>query len=365
MSQSVATFPTSFKAKMASASESFDRRAAHRLDSLSAVQQNLLQGIVHKDASESIWFARQLEYIRPGVMDVIYPQLEGKSFVPIDSAVGAGVSNVTYRVMNKVGTAALVEDYSMDPPRADVFGSEFTQTIKPYGVMYGYNFQELQAAMFAGLALDTKKAMSARYAMELKIDQIIWYGDVAAGLTGLATQDSTLIVAASRALAFTVANGVKGTKLWRDKTPDEIVLDLHTFVNNIVNTSAGVYAPQTLILPLQAYSMINTRRMGDGSNDTILTFFKNTSQYITEVRSSYRLNSAQSANWSGSTGRCIAYDKSPERFTFILPVEFEQLAPQQVGYEYKTFCHARIGGIQNFHPQALSYMDSVVDNLDQ
>lgn len=359
MSQNVTTqFPEERYAAMLADAESFDRKSA-RLDSCSEKTRSLLNGIIHRDASESIWFARQLEYIRPGLMEVLYPALEGKSFIPVDSAVGPGASNYTYRSFDKVGAAGLVDDYAMDPPRADVFGKETTQAIKPYGVMYGYNFQELRAGMLAGLPLDVRKAMAARYAMELKIDQIIFYGDTASGLKGLTTLTGTE--------SFTVANGVKGTKLWHDKTSDEIVRDMHAIVNTLVNASHGVYRPNTLILPLRAYNIAATKRMGDGSNETCLSFFENTSPYIKnggEVRSSYRLDQSESGNWSGSTGRMIAYEKSPDRLSFLLPVEFEQLPPQQVGYEYKTLCHSRIGGAIAPHPTSIAFGDGITDSTD-
>lgn len=349
-----AKFPQERLAKLLGQSRTFTREL--RYDSCNAKQKWLLQGMVHCDSSESIWFARQLEYIRPGLLEVLYPRLEGKSLVPIDGSMGPGASNWTYRSFNKVGQAALVEDYSKDPPRADVLGAEATQAIKPYGVMYGYNFQELRAGMMAQLPLDVRKAMAARYAMELKIDQIIFYGDVAGGLKGLTNLSNTT--------AFTVPNGAKGTKLWRDKTPDEIVLDMHNFVDNVVSSSFGVYQPTTLLLPLKAYQIAATRRMGDGSNQTCLSFFQDVNPYIQEVRPTYRLDQSQSANWSGTTGRMIAYDKSPERLVMLLPVEFEQLAPEQTGYEYKTLCHARIGGVVAMHPASISYGDGITDASD-
>lgn len=350
-----AKFPQERLDAMLAASTGFDARSV-RFDSLSDNQRKLLQGIAHRDASESIWFARQLEYIRPGLLEVMYPRLEGKSLVPIESSMGPGASMWTYRSFDKVGTATLVDDYAIDPPRADVKGAESTQLIKPYGVMYGYNFQELRAGMMAGVPLDVRKAMAARYAMELKIDQIIFYGDTAGGLKGLVNQSNTT--------SFTVANGQKGTKLWRDKSPDEIVLDLHSIVDNIVSSSFGVYQPTTLLLPLKAYQMAATRRMGDGSNETILSFFQNTNPYIQEVRPTYRLDYSQSGNWSGSTGRMVCYDKNPERMAFLLPVEFEQLPPQQEGYEYKTLCHARVGGLVAMHPGSISYGDGITDASD-
>jgi len=331
----------------------FDSGAHH--GSLSAEAREICRGFQRQDAAESIWFARQLEYIRPGLLEVLYPRLEAKSLIPVDSSMGAGATQWTYRAFDKVGLAALVEDYSMDPPRADVLGKESTVNIRPYGIMYGYNFQELKAGMMANLPLDVRKAMAARYAMELKIDQILFYGDSSAGLLGLLTQTGTT--------SFTVPNGASGSTLWANKSADEIAADMHNFVNNVVSSSFGVYQPTTLLLPLQAHNIAATKRMGDGSNQTVLSFFLDTNPFIQEVRPSYRLDYTQSANWGGNgaagSGRMVCYDKSPEMLTAILPVEFEQLPPQQVGYEYKTLCHMRTGGVAALHPLSLSYGDGI------
>lgn len=348
-------FPKERLDKMMASSTEFDYRQA-RFDSQSEATRRILSCIPHRDASESIWFARQLEYVRPGLLEVLYPALIAKSLIPLETAIGPGATNWTYRAYDKVGYAQLVEDYAMDPPRADVKGIEQTQSIKPYGVMYGYNFQELRAGMLAGLPLDVRKAMAARYAMELKIDQIFFYGDKVSGLLGLLNQSNTQ--------AFTVPNGAKGDKLWRDKSADEIVLDMHNFVDNIVGTSLGVYQPTTLLLPLKAYNIAATKRMGDGSNQSCLAYFKETNPYVKEVIPTYRLDQSQSSNWSGSTGRMVAYEKSPERLVGLLPVEFEQLPVQQEGYEYKTLCHMRCGGVVAMHPASISYGDGITDASD-
>lgn len=353
------------KASCLKVTRSFDWKGATsgaRFDSsghfagLSAPAREIASGFHRQDASESIWFARQLEYIRPGMLEVLYPRLEGKSLVPVDSSMGPGAMQWTYSAFDKVGLAAPLEDYSVDPPRADVLGKQSTVNIKAYGVMYGYNFQELKAGMMANLPLDVRKAMAARYAMELKIDQILFYGDSSAGLLGLLTQTGTT--------GFTVPTGASGSALWANKTADEIATDMHNFVDNVVNSSFGVYQPSTLLLPLQAHNIAATRRMGDGSNQTVLSFFLDTNPFIQEVRPSYRLDYTQSANWGGNgavgSGRMVCYDKSPEMLTAILPVEFEQLPVQQVGYEYKTLCHMRTGGVAALHPQSISYGSGIV-----
>lgn len=387
---SIAMFPPKRTEQMAAAA-AYDPRDFRR-DSVSPKAMSILQAIdptlaykietgtmrgFHKDAGESLFFARQLEYIRPGLFEVLYPDLEAKKFLPLETSIAPGAEIFTYRSVDKVGRAQLLKSYSNALPRADVLGKEATQQLRSAGIMYGYNMQELRAAMLAQIPLDVRKAMAARYAMALLVDEVMWYGRsdttaqqdttngfdagmLNAGLVGLANLSNTT--------SYTTQNGGAGSKLWRRKTADEIVADMHGVVNNVVKVTFGIHRPDTLILPLAAYNIAATKRMGDGSNQTCLDFFLKTSPYVKTVEPSYRLDAARSPNWNGTTspttGRAIAYEKNPERLTALLPLEFEQLAPQQEHFEIRTACHARMGGVIAYFPGSISYMDGITDTSD-
>lgn len=320
----------------------------------------------HKDAAEGISYARSLEHIRPGLLDVLFPDLEGLKFVPLEAGVDPAKEIFTYRGQRKVGRAQLIKSYADDLPRAEVTGIESTQVIRGIGDSYAYTMQELRAAMSMGQPIDVKKAMAARYAIALSIDETIFYGNTEGGLPGLLTLANTT--------AFTVATGVAGSKLWRKKTPDEIVIDLHSWVNNVVKTTLGVHRPNAMLLPLAAYNIIATRRMGDGSNATVLSFFLSTSPYIQSVDPSYRLDAAFAAGvpgstspgWGGTanTSRGVVYEKNSERMALVMPVEFEQQPPFQRHFVTETACHARIGGVVIYYPGSVSYMDGVTDQND-
>lgn len=388
MSQNLSqgTFPQARVDQMAAAAQAFDPRDL-RADAMTPRSLALLQAIDpvlafkmqagmafkgHKDASESLFFARQLEYIRPGLFEVLFPDLEGKKFVPTESNVPPGAELYTYRAVKKVGRAQLIRSYSDDSPRVDVLGVEASQQIRGMSAMYGYTVQELRNAMMAQMPLDVRKAMSARYAMSLLQDEITFYGKAdktaaqstggndaggaEGGLTGIANQSNTT--------SFTTPNGGTGSKLWRNKTPDECVQDMHGVVNAVVAATFGIHRPSAMLLPLKAYNIAATRRMGDGSNQTILDFFLATSPYCKEVNPTYRLDQARSTNWGGTTGRAIAYEKSPDRAALVLPLEFEQMSPQQEHFEIRTTCHGRIGGVVAFYPGSIAYMDSITDSAD-
>lgn len=313
---------------------------------------------VIRDAAEGVSFARSLEHIRPGLLDVLFPQYEGMKFVPLEPGVDPGKEIFTYQGMRKIGRAALVKSYADDAPRSEITGVESSLQIRPFKSSYAYTTQEIKAAMLAGQPIDVKKAMAAREALAMIIDEVIFYGHTEGGLLGLLNQSNTT--------SYTVANGVAGSKLWRRKTADEIVADLHGIANNVVKATLGIHRPNAMLLPLAAYNIASTRRMGDGSNQTVLSFFLSTNPYIQSVDPSYRLDAQFSTLWGGSanTGRMMVYEKNSERMSLVLSVEFEQGLPFQRHWVTTTECHSRCGGVVLYYPGSSSYGDGITDATD-
>lgn len=303
------------------------------------------------DASENAFFSRQLEAIRPGLLEVKFAELKGLQFVPM-RAIPAGAEVYTYRSMQAYGQAVLQAHLSKTGNRSEVVGSEQTSLIRSIAASYAFNIQEIRAAQMAGLDLDARKAAAARRAIAQKLDDVLLTADGTAdasslGLRGLFDLADTL--------SFTTSTGAGGDTEFDTKSPDEVVADLHNLSNGIVANSLEAHAPDTMIMPLTTYNYCATRRMGDGASQTILEHFRSTSPYIRNIMTSTRLETAG----SGSSKRIVCYQRSPEVLEAIVPVEFEQLPPQWDGYESITHCHARTGGVVCYYPKAVSYADNV------
>jgi hypothetical protein len=294
------------------------------------------------DASENAFFSRQLEHIRPGLFEVQYPEFKARMFLPINNSIHPGAEEFTYRQFDKVGKAKMIADYGSDLPSADVFAAETSQKIRGFGTSYTYSMQEARAAMMAQLPLDARKANAARHAMEQKLDETLLLGEATANLSGLFTLSGTT--------SFSPGFGV-----WEGNTADEIVSDLNGIANAIVNGTSGVETPDTIVLPLTSYNLIASKRMGDGSDVTVLRHFLGVSPYIRSVEWSHRLES--NAAWTGK--RMVCYRKDPMKLEGLIPQEFEQLAPQFNGFAVKTLCHARCGGVVLYFPKSVAYGDGI------
>ncbi len=301
------------------------------------------------DASESAFVARQLEYMRPGIFETKFPKLKGKSLVPINSSMDPGAETFVITKVTEVGQVKLMKDWAKDLSRVEVDTSQASMGVFSMGISYGYTVNEARAAMFARVPLQQRKAATARELMARKLDDILFSGETTTGVKGLINQTGTLV--------YTVpSNGAGGTKTWSTKSPDNVLLDLNGAPQKMVVDSLDTEYPNTMVLPLSRFNAIAGTRVGDGTSETILSYWLRTNPYgISSVEYTTKLETAGDS----TTARGVVYDKNPNVLECIVPIEFEQFAPETVNTEIITICHMRVGGVALYRPKALCYLDGI------
>lgn len=303
------------------------------------------------DASENAFFSRQLEAIRAQPFEVQYADLMGFKLVPAKTDFHPGAAEYTYRVYDRVGRAIVSSDASDKGPRANIKGAETTSKFRVFKMAYAYTLEEIRAAMMANLDLSGMNRNACLQALATIVDDAVLLGANGdglggTGLTGLFTLSGTDTYSVP-------APG--GSTLWTSKTPDEIVADLHGMVYQVVSNTKDIEKPNTMVLPLSRKGVISSTRMGDGSNQTILSHFLETNGYIKTVEFSQKLNS--NAAWTGA--RAMAYVRDPLHLEAPVAVLNEQLPPQFEGYETVTHCQSKAGGTVVYAPKSVIYADNI------
>lgn len=303
------------------------------------------------DASESMFLARQLEYIRAGVYKVEYPDLKGARLVPTNTSVPSGARSYTIRIWDKVGEADLVSEDASDFNTVEAKITEKTMRFFMIGLGYQYTLDEVRYAVEAGVPLQATKAMVCREQIERKMDDIILTGSTKASVTGLLNATDTGIV------TYTASNSAAlGTTLFSGKNADEILGDLHGLVHKVVQDSKEVDIPNTMLMPLTTRLSLQTRRVGDGTSTSILNFFQGNDPYINMIESLYQLES--NTAWTGK--RITVYRRDPTCLELINPQPFEQMAPFMANpFITKVLCRLRTGGIAIYRPTSIGRMDNI------
>jgi hypothetical protein len=309
---------------------------------------DMYRAVTRCDANESIFFARQLEYIKSQTYDIKYPALSALSLFPIDTSAGPGAKTITYRQYDTVGMAKVIASYANDLPRADVVAKEFTSNVRGIGDSYGYDVQEIRYASMTGTPLESRKAAAARRAHDQKINVLAWAGDTEHGLPGFLTN--------ANIPGYTVpADGTGSSKLWTAKTADLIIRDVNAIINQVLTQSKGVHAANEVWLPIAQYALISSMPRGTGTDQTVLSFLQANNPGVTFKRV-VELDNAMS---SGTLDTMVAIENTAENLGLQVPMPFMQHSPQQKGLAFEVPCESRYGGVIVYYPLAMAIADSV------
>ncbi len=303
------------------------------------------------DAAEGYFTARQLEYMRPGIIEVKYPELKGAQLIPVNVGGNNGDATYTATVMDRVGQAQVASDMRGDIPRVDVKTTQVTTKYFSILLSYGYSVQEARAAMAANMPLLPSKAMACRLGVETTFDDILFMGNTVTASLGLLTQSS--------AGSYTTLAGAAGTKTMETKTPDEMLLTLTGSSSKIVTDSMGAFIPNQMVLPYTTWEFCNNKRVGDGTSMNVLPYFIANNPHVKNVDFSQKGESANATKggWTGKRG--VVYKKDPASLEAPVSQPFEQFAPQQDGLDIVTICHLRSAGVILLQPPSMLYFDQI------
>lgn len=298
----------------------------------------------------SVFFARELDFVKSQSYDVEYPEFTALSLFPMSSEVDPGAETVTYYSYDKTGLAKIISNYATDLPRADVKGKPTTAIIKSLGDSYGYSIQEMRASRMAGKSLDTRKAESARYQIDYLNNKIAWNGDAETGLKGVLSTDNDVPL-------YPVANGAKGTTSWADKTEDEILADITGMLKQMATVTKKVEKPDTLALSSDAYIEIQNKRI-EGTATTVLKYIQDNIPDIKQIVSCPELDadSVETNPYAAaSDGKAVAllFKNDSRKLSIENPLPFMQYPIQTQGLEVVVPCEARTAGAMIYYPMSL------------
>lgn len=296
------------------------------------------------DADESIFFHRQLEFLKSKSYDIVYPELKARQLIPVSYEAGPGADTIAYEQYDMVGVARIISSYADDLPRADVKGKEFVGKVRSIGDSFGFTIQEIRAARFANKPLEQRRADAARRAALQLENTIAWFGDTTHGLGGLLNN--------ANIPEFTIpADGTGASALWTAKSADQILRDMNGVANLPIVNTKGTHVPDTMLLPVAQYALISSTPRSSTSDTTILNYFLANNPFIKKVEWLNELTGA----YAGPTNGIFVYKKDPNFLTLEVPQDFEMFPVQERNLELITPCHMRTGGVKLYYPLACAF----------
>jgi len=305
----------------------------------------------YMDADGAVFFQRQLEKIKAKSYDVKYAELKARMLFPVSNEGGDGITTITYRTYDMVGSAKIINAYADDLPRADVAGKETSIPVRTVGAAYGYNIDEIRSSQLTGASLDQRRANAVRRANEQKVNEVAFYGDATSGLPGLF--DNPNIPTGS------VVDGGSGTE-WVNKTPDQILADVNDGFSDIFETTKMVERGNTVMLPPAQWSYIMSTPRSANSDTTIAQYLVNNSPYLNSLEDLIPVNECVAANNPElSADAMVIYDRDPDKLQLEIPVELEFMPVQQKGLEFEVPTRSRLAGLNIYYPLSLNILTGI------
>ena len=300
------------------------------------------------DSNESVFFNRELAYVKAKSYDAKYAELKGLSLIPISTEAGAGVNEIIFHQYRGVGFAKVIADYAKDVPRVDIYGEEKAVKVKGIGDSYGYSIKEIRASQRTGKNLDQRRAITARRAHDEMMNRMALKSNTADGTFGLLDFPGITEVTLQ-------ADGTSSSKTWASKTPDQIVRDINDLVNAVMEPTSAREVPDTLLLPIAQYNDLASRRIGEAGEKTLMRYILDNSPYIKKIDWLSELKNFG----AGGTNRALVGRFDEEHLTLEIPQPFEQFEAQQEGMEFTIPCHSECAGTIIYYPLAFAYADGI------
>lgn len=297
----------------------------------------------------------QTSQIEAGLYRHKYPDLDYASLIPVDTSANPFIKSVTYYNIDGAGKAEWINGNAKDIPLVGIQMGSSETPVYMAGIGYDYGYEEVNQAAMLGISLPNEKAFYARRAYEEMVYNIALNGDTAKGFEGLFSY--TGVPAAS------VANdGTGPSTLWSTKTGDLIARDINALIVGMFSATNTVEMANVVILPIERYLDIATKRMdANGSDMTVLEFIRRYNVYTAQTGQPLDIRGARGllTKGSGNSARMIAYRKSPEVLKLHIPMPHRFLPLQVDVLRYLVPGVFRLGGLDIRLKKAVRYGDGI------
>lgn len=228
-----------------------------------------------------------------------------------------------------------------------------------WGMELKYTIPELESAMKLGRPVDQQKYDGMQLKHQMDTDEQVYIGDSSLSLYGL--------VNSPQVTAGNVIAGAQGHTEWNTKTPDEILNDVNSLLNDTWAASGWAIMPSRLLLPPLQYGYIVSQKVSNAGNMSIIEFLRLNS--LSNAANGRPLD-IQPLKWlvgrgvggtpgtPGTVDRMVAYTKDRNRVRFPMtllsrtPLEYRSI------YQITTyFC--RLGAVEFVYPETLQYADGI------
>lgn len=241
-------------------------------------------------------------------------------------------------------------------PRISLDLGKISNPLDLWSMEVAYTIPELESARLTGRPIDTQMTSAMNRKHQMDADQVVYIGDSATNRTGLVNSALVTNVA-------DVANGAGGSKLFANKTPDEILADINEMLVSAWKASGYVAPPTKLGIAPNPFGYISTIKVSSAGNETILSYLKDRNILTAEkgipldIVSMKWLDSG-ARGLSAGNDRMVAYTQRTEYVRFPM-VPLVPASTQYRGIFVVVPYYGRLGVTEIVYPETIAYRDKI------
>lgn len=293
------------------------------------------------------FYLSQLSQTEAKIYEAKYRNIVFQDFVPVDTSQPEWVDEVSYISYDAVTMGKFIGSNGKDLPQSDLNASKSTIPVFYGGNSYGYSLDELRKSQSLRIPLDVTKGRMTFRGFQEHAQRVAFNGDADRGVTGLFNNANVAL--SNAVIDFTTATG------------QDVISYLNGILISIWQNSAETHLPNVIAIPSDDWAVISERRMADGTDTTILEFFKLNNLYtgITDMPLSIKPNFELKTAGAGGVKRYMAYEMNDDNLVMHMPMPWRSLAPQPNGLRIEVPCEYKFGGVEFRFPGAAAYKDNV------
>lgn len=306
-------------------------------------------GSFRTDAANTLALARDLEVIESRIYRDKLRELKSAQLIPVSNRDPAGSREITYVIYTKTGMAAIIANPSDNIPRSDAFSRTFTAKVRVSATSFGYSTQDLRQSGLMRVSIPVEKADAARRSMAEQRNEIAFIGNPEHDLLGFFTNPNI-------PEEEVVLNQATTSRLWVDKSPQEIIDDITGGKRRLNVLAKQVFpGPYKLLLPIDQHELIGQLRITDNfPTQTVsgwLTDPKNNTG-IEEIVGVFELE----GQGSGGTDMAVLYEMDDEVLEQRIPMPMIIHPPERRGLEFIINIEEELAGTVVRYPLAARQM---------
>lgn len=255
-------------------------------------------------------------------------------------------------LQNTTGNFPWVSAETTAIPGVSINGEKVVLPLRVLAREVSYTSVELERSQLTGQPIDVQKIDAMNILYQMNTDQMVYIGSTDVGATGFLND--------ANVTASTVANGVSGSPLWSQKTPDEILADVNAELAATWLTAAYAICPSKLLLPPTQFSYIASQKVSSAGNVSILKFLKENSIALQINGTELDIQPVKWLAGAGANGtnRMVVYTNDESRVRFpMVPIRRETAYYQ--GIRYTAPYLWAFGQVEIVYPETIGYADGI------